>query len=199
MIVCPACSKTNPDLQDICLDCGIRLEKVQTKNTVLSSGLECVCGQKLTIGVGVKEKTCTCGTVLRLEGDLWKVFSIPADTLTLMQRRARHLQDNSDQAKKVLGLKHDAGKLPYELMPWSVIDGISAVQRFGAKKYAPNSWQHVKNGRLRYMAAAFRHMSRIMQGERYDPESGLPHIDHALCSLMYAAWIDQQHVKRHKK
>ena len=88
------------------------------------------------------------------------------------------------------GMKHDQNKLPYELLPFKCIDAIVEVQRYGAKKYAPNSWQHVKNGKKRYIAATLRHISLYQQGQRYDEESGLHHLSHALCSLMYAIWFD---------
>jgi hypothetical protein len=97
------------------------------------------------------------------------------------------------------GIKHDGDKLPYDLLPFEIIDGIVEVQKFGAKKYGANSWQQVKNGKRRYIAAALRHLSAVQQGKRYDPESNLPHLHHALCSLMYAAWIDKRHLKRHGK
>jgi hypothetical protein len=98
------------------------------------------------------------------------------------------------------GRKDDSGKLPYELLPFSVIDDIVKVQQFGAKKYGPNNWQKVKNGKRRYIAAALRHISQFQQGERNDiGDSNLPHLAHALCSLMYAHWIDQQYLRRHKK
>lgn len=101
-------------------------------------------------------------------------------------------------SKTVVGLKYDGGKLPYDLLPFSVIDSLVAVQRFGAAKYGPNNWQRIKKGKSRYIAAALRHISAVQQGQRYDEESGLPHLAHALCSLMYAEWIDQQHLRRHR-
>lgn len=97
------------------------------------------------------------------------------------------------------GKKEDSEKLPYHLLPFSVLDSIVKVQAFGAAKYGPNNWQRVRNGKKRYLAAALRHLSAVQQGKRYDAESGLTHLSHALCSLMYAEWIDQQHLKRHKK
>ena len=96
------------------------------------------------------------------------------------------------------GLKHDKGKLRYELLPVDVIDDIVSVQTYGAEKYGANNWQHVSNGKQRYIAAALRHISMFQQGRRTD-ESGLHHLSHAICSLVYALWIDKQYIKRHKR
>lgn len=127
---------------------------------------------------------------------------------TSEQKQAKNLRESIGNRKVVdplaqayaesVGRKDDAGKLPYELLPFSVIDSISAVQRYGVKKYGANTWQKVPNGKKRYIAAALRHISDHQKGKRYD-ESGETHLSHALCSLMYAEWFDQQHVKRHKK
>lgn len=96
------------------------------------------------------------------------------------------------------GRKFDSLKLPYDLLPMSVIDSVVRVQQFGRDKYGSNTWQKVKNGKKRYVAAAMRHVSAFQQGEWLDKESKLPHLTHALCSLMYAEWIDQQYRRRHK-
>jgi hypothetical protein len=96
----------------------------------------------------------------------------------------------------MIGLKHDAKKLPYHLLPFDVIDDIVAVQMYGAKIYGDNNWKSLANGKKRFVAAALRHISKFQQGERWD-ESNLHHLSHALCSLMYALWFDKQHLKRH--
>ena len=90
------------------------------------------------------------------------------------------------------GVKYDDEKLPYHLVPFDVIDDIVRVQQYGAKKYTPNGWQTVPNGVERYISAAFRHMSSFQQGQVLDTESGLPHLTHALCSLMYAHYLQKR-------
>jgi hypothetical protein len=94
------------------------------------------------------------------------------------------------------GSKNDKEKLPYHLLPMDIIDDIVAVQKFGAEEYGENSWKQVPNGKKRFIAAAMRHISKFQQGERWD-ESKLHHLSHALCSLVYALWIDKQYLKRH--
>jgi hypothetical protein len=87
-----------------------------------------------------------------------------------------------------VGLKYDQGKPRWELLPIHVLDGVASVLTFGANKYADNSWQGIE--RHRYEGALRRHLSAIDRGEELDPESGLPHIDHALCNLIFMKWKD---------
>lgn len=37
----------------------------------------------------------------------------------------------------------------------------------------------------RLIAAAFRHLKSVLQGEDTDPESGLPHVDHIMCCIAF--------------
>lgn len=94
--------------------------------------------------------------------------------------------------------KYDQDKLPYDLLPFKCIDALVEIQKFGMSKYGANTWQFVKNGKQRYLAAAMRHISLRMQGEAYDKESGKPHLSHAFCCLMYALWFDLKYLNQHK-
>jgi len=82
------------------------------------------------------------------------------------------------------GIKYDQGKVPLDLLDPDAMEGLARVLEFGAKKYARNNWRGgIVYSRL--IAAAFRHLFAILRGEYYDEESGLPHVDHAQCCLMF--------------
>ena len=83
------------------------------------------------------------------------------------------------------GLKFDASKPRYDLLPFDALDGVAQVLTFGAAKYAPNSWQKVENGRERYLAALLRHVSALTQGHLVDEESGLPVVDHIATNALF--------------
>lgn len=88
------------------------------------------------------------------------------------------------------GMKYDDGKVRMELLLYGMpktLTGIGEVLTFGATKYAPHSWKSVPDGIARYEAAAMRHKLKRLQGEVYDPESGLPHIMHELTNLAFVA------------
>ena len=82
------------------------------------------------------------------------------------------------------GARFNAGKLEYHQFPLESIEGVLKVLMYGAKKYAPGNylkgqpWTAPFNSMMRHIAAWQR-------GEELDGESGLPHLDHAMCNLMF--------------
>ena len=82
--------------------------------------------------------------------------------------------------------KADAGKVDLSLLPFAALDEVARVLEFGAAKYAPDAWRRVPDGHHRYVAAALRHLHAHARGEATDPESGLPHLAHAACSILFA-------------
>lgn len=93
---------------------------------------------------------------------------------------------------EIEGRKFDQGKLRYDLVPWAGLDEVVRVLGHGAEKYGPENWRNVPRLEDRYPAAALRHLSRYLQGERDDPESGLNHLAHAVCSLLFVLAIDKE-------
>jgi hypothetical protein len=87
------------------------------------------------------------------------------------------------------GAKFDGGKAPWHLLPWGAVTSVVEVLGYGAKKYAPNNWQHVPEARDRYFSAAVRHLLAWRGGEDLDPESGLPHLAHAACCVLFLGWF----------
>lgn len=88
------------------------------------------------------------------------------------------------------GFKADAGKPDWMLLPFGPVEEIVKVLTLGAKKYAPDNWQKVPEAERRYPAALLRHVVARLQGERFDPETGLPHLAHAGCCLLFWMWFD---------
>lgn len=83
------------------------------------------------------------------------------------------------------GMKFDAGKLRYDLLPVLALEEVVKVLTFGASKYAPNNWRYVDDLFDRYFAAAQRHQWAIKKGETDDQESTYHHYAHAICCLMF--------------
>jgi hypothetical protein len=83
------------------------------------------------------------------------------------------------------GMKFDDDKLRWDLLPLEPIEELVKVITFGAKKYAPNNWRKVDNGFKRYYAACMRHIVAHMHGELNDAESGISHLAHAICNLVF--------------
>lgn len=88
-----------------------------------------------------------------------------------------------------IGIKHDNGKLPWHLLPWRPIEMIVEVLQFGKIKYTEDGWKSVEDAERRYYSAMMRHIVADKEGEPFDPESGLPHLAHAACSLVFLMWF----------
>lgn len=83
------------------------------------------------------------------------------------------------------GTKNDQNKPDLSLLSSLWVTAVGAVLSFGKRKYAAHNWR--KGFAIsRPLAASLRHIFAFLQGEDLDPESGLPHLAHASCSLMFA-------------
>lgn len=71
-----------------------------------------------------------------------------------------------------------------DLVPWASIEEIAEVLTFGARKYEDNNW--ARGARWgRYFAALCRHIFAWWRGEDKDSETGLSHLAHAGCCLIF--------------
>ncbi len=71
-----------------------------------------------------------------------------------------------------------------DLIPWEAMEGVARVLDHGRSKYSAHNWRGGFDwGRL--AGACLRHVFAWLSGQDLDPESGLSHIDHALCCLMF--------------
>ena len=95
------------------------------------------------------------------------------------------------------GTKYDDNKPRWDLLPLHIIEGVVMVLNHGAKKYAPNNWQKVKP-KERYFSAALRHLTAWQSGERIDKESGLLHLYHVICCIVFLIWHDEEEQKNDK-
>ncbi|WP_319557925.1 dATP/dGTP diphosphohydrolase domain-containing protein [Thiomicrorhabdus sp.] len=89
------------------------------------------------------------------------------------------------------GVKSDDGKAMFSLIPPHALHQVAQVLTFGAKKYEPENWRKVPNANQRYLDAALRHLNAHQQGEKTDSESGLPHLAHATCCLLFLLELSQ--------
>lgn len=70
----------------------------------------------------------------------------------------------------------------------NIIKHVEEVLQFGAKKYAPNSWQTVPDAEDRYWDAYERHLA--FDSAAIDTESNLLHSTHRDCNLVFLLWFE---------
>lgn len=94
------------------------------------------------------------------------------------------MTDAATQQKQEPAWKLDGGKSRIDLIAPEIVEGLGHVLRFGADKYAARNWEAGMSwGRC--FGAAQRHLWAWQAGEANDPESGLPHLWHAACCIMF--------------
>lgn len=95
------------------------------------------------------------------------------------------------EERREAGLKFDDGKPAMALLDPYAMEQLSRVLSFGAKKYESWNWAGgIAYSRL--ISAALRHIFAFLRREDTDPESGLPHLAHALCCLMFCLSMTQR-------
>jgi hypothetical protein len=82
------------------------------------------------------------------------------------------------------GVKFDMGKPQLSLLPASALNEIALVLAYGAEKYGRDNWRNGMDW-TRLIDASLRHLHAFNNGEDLDPESGISHVAHAACSLMF--------------
>jgi hypothetical protein len=98
------------------------------------------------------------------------------------------------------GVKYDGDKPRWDLMPMAQAEEIVKVLTFGAKKYpSADNWKRVEGAKDRYFAAALRHLTAWKNGEQKDKETGLSHLAHAGCCLLFLQWFDTQETVQMEK
>lgn len=89
------------------------------------------------------------------------------------------------------GRKDDADKLRYDLLPPDALEGVVRIFTYGAGKYADRNWEGgIAYGRL--FAAVMRHLWSWWRGKDVDEESGLSHLDHAMCGVMMLSAFEKR-------
>lgn len=94
--------------------------------------------------------------------------------------------------KEPTGVKNDKEKADYSLLSSIAIHKISEVMTYGKVKYSAHNW---RGGIVwsRVLAAALRHIFAYLRGEDKDSETGLSHLAHASCCLMFLLEYEETH------
>jgi hypothetical protein len=91
-------------------------------------------------------------------------------------------------------IRFNEGKAPMQYLPLDQLQGLCKVLQSGEFKYGRSNWRHGFDPFVS-LGSVIRHLSEIRlaievedksneQNHLYDKESGMPHIDHLLASLI---------------
>ena len=109
----------------------------------------------------------------------------PKSKIALKQAQTQaEVEKRGEVGKPSASRKDDYGKPPLNLLDRYSLEQVASVLAFGAEKYHAHNWRGgVASSRL--SAAALRHIFAWLDGENLDTESGLSHLAHAQCCLMF--------------
>jgi Domain of unknown function (DUF5664) len=92
------------------------------------------------------------------------------------------------------GIKNDKNKTRLDLLPFDALEEVGKVLTFGTTKYGDRNWeQGIAYGRV--YGAALRHLwswftSRLTRSSGKDSETGLSHLAHAACCVLFLLSYD---------
>ena len=118
-------------------------------------------------------------------------------------------------------LRYNTGKTQWSLLPWDQLESMIKVLEYGAHKYSvfadskgnqilgkdisveeSKALVLISSGRDNWKKgfpvnelwdSCLRHIQALMTGEELDKESGLPHLGHVLCNIVF---INNEYIKQ---
>lgn len=101
--------------------------------------------------------------------------------------------ESEDDKTQSHGIKDDSLALEWDLLPSPALEEVIRVLMCDAVKYERDNWRLVKNARRRYFNATMRHCWAYLRGEQNDRETGLHHLAHAACYVLFILCMDTEH------
>lgn len=96
------------------------------------------------------------------------------------------------------GVKYDGDKVRMELlfegMP-EALEAVGQVLTFGGQKYDDHNWKQVANLQTRYRGAAVRHALEQAKGNDRDDETGMLHLAHEACCVLFKLQAKIEEIK----
>lgn len=134
------------------------------------------------------------GTIVSFptENIVWVSFGSPGQEHGYAQK---YLEKVEHAGNTMIGqsIKKDDNKYDPTMLTIEMIELVSKVRMFGAKKYARGNFKITGFKYTRSLAAALRHIFAYLGGEDNDPESGLSHLGHAICSIEHCIYDNKHH------
>lgn len=112
---------------------------------------------------------------------------VPVPDLLLYDSEGKFIPyaDNPERQRSVQGgVKDNRSKSRVDLIPGVALMAVGQVMAKGAEKYKPHNWRLG----LSYsdtLGSALRHLFAFNEGEDLDPETGLSHVAHAACQVLF--------------
>ena len=81
-------------------------------------------------------------------------------------------------------IRSNCGKTRWDLLPYDSLEIVAQVMTQGADKYGDRNWEKGFPW-MSVFSSLMRHLFKWVRGEDLDDESGLPHLSHAACNVLF--------------
>jgi hypothetical protein len=99
--------------------------------------------------------------------------------------RPTSLCEDEDESTTPSGaIRHNKGKTRWDLLPYDALDSVAQVMTQGADKYGERNWEKGFPW-MSVFSSLMRHLFKWVRGEDLDDETGLPHLSHAACNVLF--------------
>ena len=96
------------------------------------------------------------------------------------------LTEEQERQLKKTAVKFDDDKVDWMILPYDALEEIVKVMEFGAKKYARGNFASGEGLEYtRVLNSLMRHILAFSRGEDLDPETGISHMAHAGCNILF--------------
>lgn len=96
------------------------------------------------------------------------------------------LTEEQERQLKKTAVKFDQDKIDWMILPYDALEEIVKVMEFGAKKYARGNFASGEGLEYtRVLNSLMRHILAFSRGEDLDPETGISHMAHAGCNILF--------------
>ena len=90
--------------------------------------------------------------------------------------------------------EYGVAKVPLGVVPGTAKVFLAMGMGHGAKKYGPYNWRVAGVQGLLYLEACQRHLEALIDGQDFDPDTGIPHAAFVMATIaVYAdAWVNNK-------
>ena len=95
-------------------------------------------------------------------------------------------EEEQERQLKKTAVKFDNDKVDWMILPYDALEEIVKVMEFGARKYARGNFASGEGLEYtRVLNSLMRHILAFSRGEDLDPETGISHMAHAGCNVLF--------------
>ena len=143
--------------------------------------------EKIKEQLGVNEPLVSEETITTPDGREVDVtrFGPPSRNQARYEEDFVPYEENPERQRAISGaVKDNRSKSRVDLIPAVALEKVGEVMGYGARKYKAHNWR-LGLSWSQTMGSILRHLYAFSEGEDADPETGISHVAHAACQVLF--------------